>query len=462
MTTLADLFSNQRKAFVSEPLADEQTQLQNAKLALQNKGIPADNAEKLLRNLGLDLANQKTQGTLQGDIAGTNAENQGRVASLPEYELKGQEAQLGKTFLAPLLQQSQPQQAPQSFGVLKSDQNGPLASMFNPGQAQQPGQQPAPQGPQNPMEALAAKPLAELRQMRASYGPEGDFIGKYIDPIIAKKSFAEEVAPAMQEISQAAQMPGGTKEEARLKASKISTIQAKYPHIINDPGFKDMVTTALTKNTDFNPIINIIGTLRPQMNAESRISGENQKQSGDYEKVKGPALAFAADYDNYKKQIASGNKQAIKIAQQGMTDKYITTSTQKATGDAQFNNFIVGQGIQNALQNLGDKLKDGSMAPEKVFDTMRDITMATADKFRQKVQQTNAMTRKQADKENKSHGFNIDPEALITHPDEMLSQDSVAFSAPAGQQQGIKPGTVKTNKQGAKVKWTGQSWTHAN
>lgn len=184
------------------------------------------------------------------------------------------------------------------------------------------------------------------------------------------------------------------------------------------------------QNAFINPLMGQAMMLRPEMSAENRISSENQKQTGDYEVAKRGAVAFKADYDNYKKALASGDKQAIKIAQQGMVDKYITTSTGKSTGDAQFKNFIDGQGVTNAMQNLGDKLMNGSMAPQKIFDAMNDITMSTAMKMNEKTKQANAMTRTQVQKENKAHGFGIDAESLITHPENMLTQDSTAFAQP--------------------------------
>lgn len=215
------------------------------------------------------------------------------------------------------------------------------------------------------------------------------------------------------------------------KANALSRAIAYMPaDVLKSKVAQDWISNNKSEqqNTVFNPMMGAAMLLRPEMTAENRISGQNQKQTGDYEIAKRGALGFKADYENYKKAIASGDTQAIKVAQQGMVDKYITTSTGKSTGEAQFKNFIDGQGITNAMQNLGDKLVNGSMAPEKVFDAMNDITMSTALKMNDKTKQANAMTRKQVEKENKSHGFGIDPEALITHPEDMLTQDSAAFA----------------------------------
>lgn len=269
-----------------------------------------------------------------------------------------------------------------------------------------------------------------FNQQKGTYGDPLTVNGQPVfSPAIAEKKkkeaadfdFGKSIPSYDTELSKI----GSNMTKRDLLASKIL---ADHPE---SPKAERYISSVVKPATLFNPAMGQAMLLRPEMSAENRISSENQKQTGDYEVAKRGAVAFKADYDNYKKALASGDKQAIKIAQQGMVDKYITTSTGKSTGDAQFKNFIDGQGVTNAMQNLGDKLMNGSMAPQKIFDAMNDITMSTAMKMNEKAKQANAMTRTQVARENKSHGFGIDAESLITHPEDMLSQDSAAFSQPA-------------------------------
>ncbi len=173
------------------------------------------------------------------------------------------------------------------------------------------------------------------------------------------------------------------------------------------------------------------GLTRAQISTENNLRGQNNNVTKDYDVAKRAAQAFQSDYDEYRKMISSGNKEAIKIAQQGMLDKYITASTNKATGDAQFKNFMSNQGLNSSIDNLYDKIVNGSMAPDVAIKTMRDITMSTAMKALQKTKQANAASQGMVESTNKSHDFSIDPTSVIVHPPEMLTQDSVGYAQPS-------------------------------
>jgi hypothetical protein len=103
---------------------------------------------------------------------------------------------------------------------------------------------------------FSGKSLAELRQMKATAGPMAEDMGEFIDPIIKSRSDAEELGPALQEITAAANMPGGTREEARAKSAALVALKAKYPYLTNDNRFEKAIDDALPKNPDpvYNPM----------------------------------------------------------------------------------------------------------------------------------------------------------------------------------------------------------------
>ncbi len=173
-------------------------------------------------------------------------------------------------------------------------------------------------------------------------------------------------------------------------------------------------------------------TTRAKQAEITSLRSGNATQTKDYDVAKRAALAFNQDYQRYQAIKASGDPSAIKIAQQGMTDKYITSSTGKSTGDAQFNNFRESQGLTNTVKNLYAKVMDGSMAPDEAFQEMRRITMGTAEALRQKTKQANDATRTNAAAALPRLGY-IDPAEAIVHPDDMLHQDSAAYAIPHPQ-----------------------------
>lgn len=184
--------------------------------------------------------------------------------------------------------------------------------------------------------------------------------------------------------------------------------------------------------------------------------GTNQAQTKDYDIAKRAALAFDQDYKRYEAIKASGNQQAIKVAQQGMLDKYITSSTGKSTGDAQFNNFRDSQGLTNQIQNLYSRVTVGGMAPDEAFQEMRKITMGTAEALRQKTKQANEATKDYIGAAIPRVGY-IDPAEAIVHPDKMLSQDSASFAIPSdspikvstkAERDALPPGTVYIGPDG--------------
>ncbi len=174
--------------------------------------------------------------------------------------------------------------------------------------------------------------------------------------------------------------------------------------------------------------------IRAKQQETNSLRTGNASQTKDYDVAKRAALAFDQDYKRYEAIKNSNNPQAIKIAQQGMLDKYITSSTGKSTGDAQFNNFRDSQGLTNSVQNLYARVMDGSMAPDEAFQEMRKITMGTAEALRGKTKQANAATADMAAAALPRLGY-INPEETYAHPDKMLTQDSLSFAIPHPQDQ---------------------------
>jgi hypothetical protein len=198
------------------------------------------------------------------------------------------------------------------------------------------------------------------------------------------------------------------------------------------PDAKEYMTLADKQKpkTEFNMNPNPGQITRAEVSAEGRIGGVNKAKTASYETVKDAALAFNQDYNTYQEAMATGDKQGMLHAQIGMLDKFITSSTRKATGEAQFLANTASPGLLNSLDNMKDKILNGSPLSQDQIETLHDLTMRTAESMRQKVKQVNAATAKNVEHENKSHNFTIDPESVITDPQEMLSQDSASFALP--------------------------------
>lgn len=249
-----------------------------------------------------------------------------------------------------------------------------------------------------------------------------------LDDLSLTKALAPLRITALQEI---ATVKGNNlnRGDATKETAALADIRAKYPMLNHDPQFEDAIATK-TPPATFNMNPNPGQITRAEVSAEGRIGGVNKAQSQSYEMVKDAALAFNQDYNTYNEAMATGNKQGMLHAQLGMLDKFITSSTRKATGEAQFLANTASPGILNSLDNMKDKVLNGSPLSQDQIETLHDLTMRTAEAMREKVQQTNAMTEKQVASENKSHNFTIDPSAIITHTPEMLTDDSTSFALP--------------------------------
>lgn len=207
-----------------------------------------------------------------------------------------------------------------------------------------------------------------------------------------------------------------------MQADLLATVPAALL-----PDAKEYLTLADKQKpkTEFN----INGqNIRAQQAEVGNLRGNNASETKDYDVTKRAALQFKSDYDNYQTQLASGDPQAIKVAQQGMYDKYITGSTNKATGEAQFKNLLGDQGWNTWSQNIIPKIENGSMTTPQVIQAMHDITMNNAETMRQKAQQSNAATEGMASADQSRLGF-IDPNSVVVHPDKMLAQDSATFAS---------------------------------
>lgn len=236
-------------------------------------------------------------------------------------------------------------------------ESGILGQMF-PGFGQ--AQPPSTTMPPPMQNQFAGKTLAELRQMKMDAGPASDFVGKMIDPMIKGRSETEEVAPALKEISAAASLPGGTREEARAKAAALSGVIAKYPLIAGDPRLKEAITAAMPKNPDvvFNPI--------GQNAVDARLIGTYLTDwrgiKNNYEKVAQPYLAI----QGIKKSSAWGTG----VGDQSLIDKLILLETGKVPTEAQYFQFAHNLGFEDKIDKLTGKLVKGAILGENARQQM--------------------------------------------------------------------------------------------
>jgi hypothetical protein len=193
-----------------------------------------DIADANARTRAADQAAELAGRTMDSRVSSMASEAKGLEYGLPVLQQQGRQAEIGMGFLDQMFPKAQPQVPPH------------LAAF---------GPQPEPQAPMG--NAFADKSLADLRALKSNAGPVGEFLGGYVDPIIAQKSMAEEMTPALQEIATIAKMPGGTKEQLRDKSAALSAIAAKYPSLVSDPKFKEAIDIANPKNSDviFNPFM---------------------------------------------------------------------------------------------------------------------------------------------------------------------------------------------------------------
>lgn len=370
------------------------TQGQNRQIAAQQAQDAAIAAEQQQR------FNEQTMGSRvqqQGNIAqGGALQNQGTQLGIPAKQVEAQQAGIESNYLN------------QMFPGLMN--RGPGASL-------PPGLPMSRESDAPAQNQFQGKSLNELRQMKADSGPIGAFLGKFIDPVIQRRSDVEELTPALAEISQAATLPGGTKEEARQKAAALSAVVSKYPLIAGDPRFKEAMQAASPKNTDiiFNPA-GMAGNEIKDINSLRLMSKEDAK---NYKFAKDALNTAETEYENYSKDPGAPGS---RVDQQGIIDKYVMISIGKPATEAQFELAQQFPGLENLLDRTTGKLSVGSIVPKPIIDEMMKNMRHSLIRIGGNLKQQNA-TRKQA-----AELGGVDPARVLFTPDDIIDSDSTAIA----------------------------------
>lgn len=310
-------------------------------------------------------------------------ENRGLIAGLPVKQLEGKQAGIESGYLDQIFpgQQQSPSLPPQY-------QSGPPMSRESDAQQAQ-----IPPAAQN---QFASKSLAELRQLKAGAGPTGEFLGKFIDPIINQKSLQEEVLPAIQELSQVANMAGGKKEDARAKAAAIAAIENKYPMVVDNPKFKEVKASVMPKDTDFNPAV--------MMGVNNRLVGPFLTDWRDsrtkYETQYGQPFLQIQGIKNSKAYGTS-------LGDQSMIDKLIIMETGTKPTEAQYANLSQKIGFADMFDIAAGKFKQGQQLSSKMRKSLESEIEEQARIGHQ------AYTENMAQAKEEARLNGLDPESVI-------------------------------------------------
>lgn len=156
----------------------QEVELQNAKDAARAAGQTAEYNERTLDSRVGQSANLAERGGL---------ENQGLALGIPQKRLEAKQAGVESNYLDqmyPGAGQQQPPNIPPPY----QPQSGGLPMSR---ESDAPPQAQIPPAVQN---QFAGKSLSELMQMKAQAGPAGEFLGKFIDPLIQRKILTEKQA----------------------------------------------------------------------------------------------------------------------------------------------------------------------------------------------------------------------------------------------------------------------------
>ncbi len=145
------------------------------------------------------------------------------------------------------------------------------------------------------------------------------------------------------------------------------------------------------------------------------------KRAKAYTNGKDAYAQALAEYDNY---ALNPKGLDAKANQQGIIDKYITSSTGKATTQEQFKKLVDDiPGIDNYVNNFGSKLSVGRLLPNAMINAlmrnMRDYQVALGENLKQA----------NSDAADEATIRGIDPRGVILTPDERLTSDSTAYAS---------------------------------
>lgn len=324
--------------------------------------------------------------------------NKGLEAGLPVLQVEGKKAGIESGILDEMFQPRAPNLPPYI-----ANQSGPVA-------------QPEPAYDQNlpPQSAnrFEGNTLAELRQKKANAGPASDFMGRLIDPMIKARSDAEEVGPALQEITAVAEMRGGTREEARKKGAALSAVLSKYPAIASDPRIKEAISTAMPRNPDlvFSPSS---GANADRMKTQQVIGLENQLRD-EYDKAATESQTIARAGQDIAAALKTNNSLSIGTAISKFS-KIKDPTTGVLGGEADVTEKAAMGDAWNRIQGMAQKTLEGGATPE----TIRSFEDATRDLMR--VQKA-ILVRVQAKAKNRFQTY------ATRFPDLGLSIDAVMGS----------------------------------
>jgi hypothetical protein len=321
-----------------------------AKRIEQQIDVADANAQTRAADQAAELA-----GRTMGDRVSTaSSQAKGLEYGLPVLQQQGREAEIGMGFLDQMFPKAQPQVPPH------------LAAF---------GPQPEPQAPMG--NAFADKSLADLRALKANAGPVGQFLGGYVDPIIAQKSLAEEMTPALQEIATIAKMPGGTKEQLRDKSAALSAIAAKYPGIVDSPKFKEAIDIANPKNSDVVYHGDAVKTTGQVISLENQLRDE-------YEKIATDSRTIARAGQDIAAALKTNNSLSIRTAVTKFS-KIADPTTGVLGGEASATEKAAMGDLINTMEGSLQRMVTGGMTPEskKNFESAtRDLLRVQQEIFR--------------------------------------------------------------------------------
>lgn len=299
------------------------------------------------RRIANEQAAEYAGRTMDDRVSTASSQAQGLEYGLPVLQQQGREAKIGMGYLDQMFPEQQPQVPPH------------LAAF---------GPQPQPEQPMG--NAFEAKSLADLRALKANSGPIGKLLGGYVDPIIAQKSMAEELTPALGEIAAAARLPGGTKEQLRAKSAALASIAAKYPHISDDPKFKEAISIATPKNSDVVYHGDNVKTTGQVITLENQLRDEYEKAATESRTIAraGADIAAALKTNNSLSIGTAITKfSKIKDPTTGVLGGEADATEKSAMGD-----------LWNRIQGAAQKTLEGGATPE----TIKSFTESTRDLMR--------------------------------------------------------------------------------
>ncbi len=235
---------------------------------------------------------------------------------------------------------------------------------------------------------------------------------------------------ALNELSTIVQNnPADTKKGLQARNAATTALRAKYPMLNGQEGFEKSIGDALKSET--SPVINIGMGVRTKGAIENNIRGINAAQVKPYQLIRNAAINFMNDYNDYKTQGAkAGNNRQATL---GMIDKFITASTGKATGQAQFLESTGWQGYVTELNKLRDQAANGDLTGPEAVEQMKRITLSNAESMRKQARLANAnsdemVAAENSNPENIAAGIQLTPAATHTIGEAAHAADSTFYA----------------------------------